>query len=101
MARYTSPTWRDFRRALLAEQQECLACARTKRLEAHHLIYRGVQVRGITEKPGDCVVLCLRCHKVLHNKFGYEMLTEELKARQEKWISARRRRYDRLAKLHN
>jgi len=98
MARQSSPVWKDYRKALIAEAGDaCIACKRTKKLEVHHLIYRGPGVRGITEEPGDCAVLCLRCHKVLHNKFGYHMLTEDLKNKQELWIEHRRIRFEKRA----
>jgi len=96
-SRGNSEKWPAMRNALHSLHFRCQGCGRKaskkakkplkRSLHAHHLIYRSDEPRGLTEEPGDLVMLCFGCHKGIHRRFGYELDTQELLEQQLEWIA--------------
>ncbi len=56
----------------------CRLCGSQVDLHLHHIIYRSQDVNLIDE-PGNCIILCLKCHKLCHsNKKKYQILLKNL-----------------------
>ena len=58
-----SELWKNKREIELSYRKYCELCGSKRRLQLHHLTYE----RVCNEKSSDFMVLCLKCHKALHN----------------------------------
>jgi len=59
-----SDIWISKRDLLIKIRKKCEKCGSEKNLCVHHLTYENVG----DEKMEDLMVLCLKCHKEIHNK---------------------------------
>jgi hypothetical protein len=62
-----SPWWTT-RANHLALYPECRICGDAEHVHVHHLRYRGA--RGLGERPGDLVTLCVEHHNEFHRVYG-------------------------------
>lgn len=57
--------WSRFIKA--RDQNSCLSCGSSERIQAHHIIRRTLYPWGAFE-TGNGITLCLECHKEIHKK---------------------------------
>ncbi len=76
-----SDEWEKTRqKALRVHGRWCFVCGRTGNLQVHHKTYE----RFLNERMDDLMVLCKRCHGLVHSKLkdDKETLAAMLKGRQ-------------------
>jgi hypothetical protein len=57
--------WKTFRKKILSFVPSCESCGSSKRLEIHHIKYRGFYSFF---DPGNVMVLCRICHAWIHRR---------------------------------
>ena len=75
-----SAHWQRFKTLKLHKVSACELCLSKERLCLHHKTYSSLG----NELPGDVVVLCDKCHKLLHEFIG--VIDRTLKAKTEEFI---------------
>lgn len=71
----STQSWKTKRaKALKLANYKCTNCNKTKDLNVHH----DYGYKLIPNEPQDCLrVLCVKCHRLLHEKYGYPQTLEE------------------------
>ena len=71
----TTKEWENKREvALKLANYKCTNCNKTRDLNVHH----DYGYKLIPNEPQDCLrVLCVKCHHLLHEKYGYPQTLEE------------------------
>lgn len=69
----SSIEWNILRAVVLSRDKHCCQhCNSTNNLEVHHITYENLGA----EKLDQLVTVCRNCHQQIHDKLGYDRVTE-------------------------
>lgn len=91
-----SKEWRDKRTQILKTRNCCECCKSQKILQIHHLHYRNIFCEDLEK---DLVVLCKKCHKMVHE--WYDNRTDKYRSLEEVTKDIIQNYYIRIRKQKN
>ena len=60
------------------DKGKCRLCGTSLNLHLHHIVYRS-EDKNLINEPTNCIMLCARCHRLVHsNKHYWQLILKEM-----------------------
>lgn len=71
-------TEETYNKVMQRDKYKCRLCGTTFNLQEHHIVYKS-EDRKLINEPTNLIVLCARCHSVVHsNKHYWQPILKEM-----------------------
>lgn len=71
-------TEKTYNKVMQRDKYKCRLCGTTFNLQEHHIVYKS-EDRKLINEPTNLIVLCARCHSVVHsNKHYWQPILKEM-----------------------